>query len=317
MDYILTVPVNNEEKALPLLMKSIVNQTVLPKLCVIVDDGSTDNTPEIINKLERDFTWICHKRLARHVRDKWKFSPKGSPRFAKVVNEGFEYAREICNKNDINYEYLGKVDADVILPEDYFEKLMEQFQQDPQLGIASGGVYKVRVEGSIIDASKAAGHKRGLPDCPTDGARLYRKACFNDIGGFPLIRYSPDSVALAKARLRGWRTRRFKEIKIFLNRAEWGGNFWEGYKFDGYLSYCLNHHPLLSLFRVWSALKQRPHWGVFAWLYGYFLGFLHREEKIADPELRYYYRHQRLREITKIVVRKLRAPFRWRQEGKL
>lgn len=316
MNYILAVPAWNEEKNLPRMMESIIKQTVTPSLCVIVDDGSTDNTPRIINELEQNFSWIRHRTLPKNVPN--RLQPWGpSMHFATVVNEGFKYAQELCSKSGITYDYLGKVDADVILPEDYFERLLKEFQKDPRLGIASGEMYQATVKDNIVAIGHPNQHIRGFPDSPTDAARLYRKACFDDIGGFPLMHYSPDGIALAKARLHGWRTQRFKEIRIFSIRVGARGNTWRKYQSEGYAHYCMDHGPILNLLKVSTALFERPHWGVFAWLYGYFLAFLHREAKIADPELRYYYRHQRLREITKIVVRKLRAPFRWRQEGKL
>lgn len=309
VEYILIMPVRNEEERLPLSMQSIINQTVTPKVCVIIDDGSTDDTAKIIDKLRENFAWIYCKTLPKDTSDTWAFSWSGNLHFAEVVKAGFEYAQEICSQNGIGYEYLGRVDADIILPEDYFERLMEMFQKEPQLGIASGGLYYAELKNNAVDIDKAA-PDRLLDDSPHDGGRLYRKACFDDIGGSPLTP-NTDGVALAKARLRGWRTRCFKEIKaISTRRTLGGGNLWRGHKLAGFDSYCLDYHPLLVLLSAGDALLRRPYYPAFARLYGYLLGFLHRQEKVQDLELRHYYHHQRLLEIKRILLSKLPRGFR-------
>jgi glycosyltransferase involved in cell wall biosynthesis len=303
------MPVRNEEERLPLSMQSIISQTVTPEVCVVIDDGSTDNTAEIIDKLRRDFAWIYCKTLPKNTSDTWAFSWSGNLHFAEVVKAGFEYAQEICTKNGISYECLGKVDADIMLPEDYFKRLIERFQKEPQLGIASGGLWYAELKNNAVDIAKAAPN-RVLDDCPNDGGRLYRKACFDDIGGIP-VTPNTDGVALAKARLLGWRTRCFKEIKVFSTRRTLGGgNLWRGCKLAGFHAYCLDYHPILLLLSAGDALLKRPYYPAFAWLYGYLLGFFHRKEKVKDPELRHYYHNQRLLEIKEILLSKLIRVFR-------
>ena len=309
VEYILIMPVRNEEERLPLSMQSIIKQTVTPKVCVIIDDGSTDDTAKIIGKLRENFAWIHCKTLPKDTSDTWTFSWSGNLHFAEVVKAGFEYAQEICSQDGISYECLGKVDADMILPEDYFERLIERFQKEPQLGIASGEIWYAELKNNAADLDKAA-PSRILDDCPHDGARLIRKACFDDIGGIPLV-HNTDGVALAKARLRGWKTRCFKEIKVFATRRTLGGgNLWRGYKLAGFEAYCLDYHPLLVLLSAGDTLLKRPYYPAFAWLYGYLLGFFHRQEKVKDPELRHYYHHQRLSEIKRILLSKLTRGFK-------
>lgn len=311
MDYILIVPARNEEQRLPLMMKSIINQTVTPKICVIVDDGSTDNTPKIINALEENFTWIYHRTLPPRATETWGFSWDGGTHFAQVVSEGVKYAQEICNSQSIIYEYIAKVDADFVLPKSYFEELISRFQSEPRLGIASGDAYYAEIKDGVIDASNIT-HKSVLADVPSDGARLYRKACLDAIGGI-LVSYGSDSVALAKARLLNWGTKRFGEIRAFATRKSvGGGHAWRGYKFAGYEAYCLDYHPFLVLLRAGSHLLERPHYHAFAWLYGYSLGLLHRRRKIEDEQVRFYFRHQRLAELRRNAFSSIKGVFQKR-----
>jgi len=133
-NYILVTPAKNEEKSLPSVIDSVLNQTILPKLWVIVDDGSTDKTPEILDNFSKKYEWIKVVRLLKGPRDKYLH-------YAYVCRVGFETAIKYCEDNKILYDFVALLDADTILEEKYFEKLIDEFKKDPSLGIASGGIY--------------------------------------------------------------------------------------------------------------------------------------------------------------------------------
>ena len=98
--YILITPVKNEEKNLSHLIRSVINQTIKPSLWVIIDDGSADNTPNMIKKAREEYEWIQSIRLDSTVRDRLLH-------LANVVKKGFDFALEYCRNNGINYNYLG------------------------------------------------------------------------------------------------------------------------------------------------------------------------------------------------------------------
>ena len=294
MNYILVTPAKNEERNLPILAKSVVQQTITPMLWVIVDDGSTDNTPKIIKKLERNFDWIHHKTLEKGRRDLGKH-------FAEVLKEGFEYAIDECNKNGWEYDYLGKVDADIILPTKIFEKLIKKFKEYHKLGIASSGIdiimpnYRKSYEN--ITKEEIIEYDNALLDHPTDAIRLIRKKCFEEIKGIP-ITYAPDSVIDAKARILGWKTKRFKDIKVFhIGKTSSAEGLWKGTKFNGYENYYLNTSPILVIVQATRFLLKRPYYLAFAYLYGYFSSVLRREEKIDDENIRNYFRYEYPKEV--------------------
>lgn len=193
--YILVTPAKNEAENLPDLIKSILSQTVKPNLWVIVDDGSTDATPEILANNEFG-DWIKTIRLQPHPRDI-------TFHYSFVCKNGFDYAIDFCTQMQIEYEFIGLIDADTLLENQYFEKLIDEFKTDPYIGIASGGIYYDN-EGKLELDSVNKEYPRGT-------GRLWRKTCFMETEGY-LIEPSPDSISNIKALLIGWKVKQFKNI---------------------------------------------------------------------------------------------------------
>lgn len=298
MEYIVIVPAKNEEARLSCALESIVTQTILPKLCLVIDDGSTDDTPQIIAEFESRFDWIRHVRTEHQGKDSWGLSKEDAPHFAEIVQRGITSARSICETASLRYEYIAKVDADFILSKEYFEEVFRKFDDEPELGIASGDVYYIETPKQIGN-SQDYEHQKILDDTPSDGARLYRKTCLDDIGGIPMVG-SPDGAALAIARNLGWRTRRLKDIKIFTTRKSvGGGSAWRGHVLAGQNAYALDYHPFLMLLNAIAMFISSPHYQCFAWIWGYVRAAVRRTPKVNDQRIRLYFRKQRLRELTK------------------
>jgi len=274
--YILITPIKDEERSLPDLIRSVVNQTIKPALWVIVDDGSTDETPNIIEEAKLKHNWIRSIQLDESIRDIGKH-------YAYVCRKGFDFGIEYCKINGIQYEYIGLVDADMILCTDFFEKLIKKFEKNPKLGIASGGIYYNDDE--LI-------HEKGREDLPRGGERLWRRKCFEETGGY-LLTYSPDSVSNVKAKLKGWETKQFKEVKAIQTRKTSSAEgFWKGYKSKGVSSYFINTNPLFVVLKGVRYLFKRPYYIGIAYLCGYFGSFLRKQEQINDEEIREYYKNK-------------------------
>jgi glycosyltransferase involved in cell wall biosynthesis len=258
--YVIITPAKNEEKHLPLLAESMVKQTIKPSAWFIIDDGSDDRTPGIILELESKFPWIHSKRLEK---SEVSNTNELAMHFVKMVKEAFDYAVDFCSRSGIEYDYIGKIDADMILPSDYFEKLIEKFEQNSRLGIAGGHYIFVKFD-EKGDMTRKRTPKALLEDGPSGGCLLIGKDCYQDMGGLPL---SPgqDSGALAKARLAGWETKRFTDIESFHLRRRGSA------KWDGYIAYCSDYHPLLVLLNSLACtIRKEPLRGI-AYLYGYSL----------------------------------------------
>ena len=132
-------------------------------------------------------------------------------------------------------------------------------------------------------------HAKLAVDEPSGGHMLIRKECFEQCEGIP-ISYAVDSVIKAKARLRGWDTRRFEdnlatEIRD-VNAAE---GYWKGFVHKGKASYYLTHNPIHVLIRTIMYSFRRPYYTGIAYLLGYTGSFVQRSDRINDKEIRKYF----------------------------
>ncbi len=121
-NYIVIIPARNEEIRLPSAIDSIIRQTVLPILCLIINDGSDDNTPAIIKEYEQEYKWICHIETEHKHPGTWSLERDDIPHFARILIDGINRAKIICREQSLSYDFIAKVDADMILPPYYFEE---------------------------------------------------------------------------------------------------------------------------------------------------------------------------------------------------
>lgn len=285
-DYILVTPCKNEEESLPKLAESVIKQTIKPALWVIVDDGSTDRTPEILEDIASKNNWIKSLRLNEKPRDL-------GIHVSHVYRTGFDYAINYCKCNEIEYNYICSVDADIILENNYFELLMFETEKNENLGVCSGRI------GNIISEKVIWTDFR--EDLPSGGARLWRKNCFETTGGY-LLTCSPDSVSNVKAKIQGWETRQFGHVKAISTRAYASAEGqWRGYKKVGANNYFIGYTPSHVILKGISLLHSKTEFsksGVgLAYIYGYFSEYIKRSPRLNDLEIIDYYKKKRLREI--------------------
>ena len=285
-DYILVTPCKNEEDSLPELAESVVGQEITPVLWVIVDDGSTDKTPEILDELCSKHSWIKTVTLNEKPRDL-------GVHVSHVYRTGFDAAINYCIENGIDYDYIASVDADIILDIDYFSSLISEFEADPNLGICSGHIGN-KIRGNIVWSDYKY-------DLPSGGARLWKSECFEDTGGF-LLTCSPDSVSNVKAKIRGWNTRHFAQPKAISTRAYSSAQGqWKGYRKLGSNNYFIGYSPihvcLKGIKLLYSKNGYFTHGVGLAYVYGYFHDFILDKPRLNDKEVIDYYQKNRLKEI--------------------
>lgn len=281
-NYLIVTPAKNEEDMLPDLAKDIINQSVRPIIWVIVDDGGTDRTWEIVQNLKREFEWIDGIRLESR-----RGSTYGWEGLKYVVRKGFNYAIDFCDKHHLDYRFLANVDSDVRLEQEYFEKLIDLFYEDKKLGIASGFILEEKM--SLERLARREEH-------PTSAAMLFRRECYETIGG-----WQGHSTSIIKARNRGWRLKGFRCAKLLHQRK---ASSRKSYLSQGEYSYFVNYHPITAI-RTGISLTNRTPTGGLLYLFGYFKSLLLKEEKLEDEEItRYYWDSANL--ILKQIAKKLR-----------
>lgn len=272
--YIIQTPVKNEEENLPYLIKSIANQTITPAIWLIIDDGSTDSTPDIINKARQEHEFIETLRLEEGEYDL-------GLHLSDVTNKGMLTLLDICDKREIKFSFWGNVDGDVTLVENYYEALINEFCNSESLGISSGATWYHK-DGIIH-------HYKANESEPSGGNMLVKKECLFDCN-LPLpLTYSWDSAIKTKARIKGWDTKRFDNIKSVDSReVNAVAGYWAGYFKTGMGMGFLNIHPLHAILKSISRSRKYPYYIGIAYLCGYVYNMIIIREKINDDEIKKY-----------------------------
>jgi len=265
--YVIITPVRDEEAFIEGTIRSVVSQTALPLQWVIVDDGSTDRTAEIVGGYLAANHWIKLVRL----------TDRGYYHAGAGVVEAFYKGYE--NLSATGYDFIVKLDGDVSFERGYFEMLLKRFDEDRRLGIASGSLI-MPVGGSFVMEDTQ-------PDHPIGASKMYRKECFLDIGGLKAIP-GWDTADVLTAQMKGWETRRFPDISFVHYRPTGtrrkgisGGKFYLGrmqYRFGYTLSYTL----LKAAYRSF----ERPYIiGSLSLVAGYMASLIKGEGRLFDEEL--------------------------------
>jgi glycosyltransferase involved in cell wall biosynthesis len=285
LQYVLITPSRNEARLIENTLKSVVAQTVLPLKWVVVNDGSTDATAEIVRTYEERYRWI--ELVDRPVRKERHFAAK-----VEAFNSGWERVKQLP------YDIIGNLDADVSLDPDHFEFLLSKFSQDDRLGVAGTVFTEPDGYNSATDSFEGQTYVSGQ-------CQIFRRRCFEEIGGYvPSKAGGIDWMAVTTARMIGWKTRSFRE-KSFLHHRVLGtaerGIVASNYAY-GKKDYILGGHPLWQIFRCLYRSAKRPYLvGGGALLAGYTAAFLSRMERPVSPELMRFHRAEQMRKLKAIL----------------
>lgn len=293
MNYLLITAARNEAAFIEKTLASVVAQTVLPERWFIVDDGSTDRTPEIVGDCVQRFPWI---ELIRQ--------PQRAERsFAGKVNA---FHAALKRAEPLQFEIVGNLDADVSFEPDHMAFLLNKFSEDPRLGVA-GTPFTEEGYDSAVDSFEGERHVAGQ-------CQLFRLDCFRDIGGYiPNPAGGVDWMAVTTARMKGWKTQSFSQKRFHhyrhMGTAEASG---VGALFSyGQKDYYLGGSPIWQLFRVCYRSTKRPFLvGGFALLSGYCWAALKRVKRPVSPELMRFHRREqmtKLRSILRSIVARRRV----------
>ncbi|MEM6720929.1 MAG: glycosyltransferase family 2 protein [Bacteroidota bacterium] len=192
MKFYIVIPAHNEELHIKATLTSIVQQTKLPEKVVVVNDNSSDGTAAIIDTFTKSYTFITKVNTN---------APNEHLPGSKVINtfyKGFETL-------DDQFDVIVKLDADIILPENYFQVIADHFKNDEKIGIAGGFCYIKIGNDWILENLTDKDHVRGA-------LKAYRKQCFLDIGGLKKA-MGWDTVDELLAQYYGWKVKTDTTLK--------------------------------------------------------------------------------------------------------
>jgi poly-beta-1,6-N-acetyl-D-glucosamine synthase len=292
--YVLVTPARNEEAFIGATIEAIIRQDHRPVCWVIVSDGSTDRTDEIVSRHCAEHAWIRLLRLPSHP-DR-QFGAK-----AKAFNAGYQSMR------DLVFDVVGNLDADITVGPHYFRRLLSRFAADPQLGVAGTPFAE--------DASRpdrhAYAHKGANLDHVSGACQLFRRACFEAVGGYvPIKGGGIDWVAVTTARMKGWKTRTFTDQVCLHHRpigtaetGRLGARFHYGRK-----AYYVGGHPLWEAVRAVAQMRRPPLLlGGLCFYAGYFWAWLSRTPRAVSAELMAFHRAEQMRRLGRLL--------RWHRAG--
>lgn len=193
MNYYIVIPAHNEEAFIALTLQSLLSQTLLPKKIVIVNDNSTDKTAEIVLDYAKEnpfITLVNKTSSAIHL--------PGS-KVIQAFHKGFETL-------DSDYDIIVKLDADLILPDNYFERISSIFEKDPKVGMAGGFAFIEKNGDWILENLTDKDHIRGA-------FKAYRKELFLQMGNLkPAMGW--DTVDELLAKFYGWKVVTDASLKV-------------------------------------------------------------------------------------------------------
>ena len=284
---LIITPVRNEAAHIERVARGLAAQTRRPERWLVVDDGSDDETPRILERLsaELDFMRVVSSPPGLTIAAADRLAVAAAPR-------AFNYGLHTIDPRELSlFTHLGKLDGDVELFPDYFATILAEFDRNPGLGIAGGVVLECH-EGEWQAAPSAREHVRGA-------LKLYSRECFGAIGG-SWERLGWDGVDEVTARMRGFQTRSFDEARAYHHRHTGSADGrLRGHVRWGEAHWILHHGLPWTLLRAGKVAGIEPR-GVSAaaYLYGYGRAAARRVPRVEVPGYREFVRaeqHQRIR----------------------
>jgi biofilm PGA synthesis N-glycosyltransferase PgaC len=266
--YVLISPCRNESEFMRRTLDSVASQWVPPAEWIVVDDGSTDATQEILEEYQSRLPYL--RVITRDDRGKRSVGPG--------VIEAFYAGYE---RVSVPYDYLCKLDMDLDLPPRYFERLIEKMEEDPRLGTVSGKAY-------FIDAKTGKHVLELIRDHMSVGASKFcRKDCFEEVGGF-VRQVMWDGIDCHTARLFGWKAGSFDEPDLRFEHLRPMGSsdksIYAGRKRHGYGQYFMGSSlPFITLSAISRLMAQPRFTGSAMMWWGYVESMLQRKPRYDDP----------------------------------
>jgi hypothetical protein len=275
--YGLATAAYNEEKIMEQTIESIVSQTLRPQKWIIVSDGSTDRTDEIVKSYAAKYDFIELDRISED-------HPRNFTAQVNAINRGF------AKLKTLPLDFIGNLDADITVEADYFKLLLDKFAQEPKLGMAGGYIYE-KQDGEFKNRSGNS------ISSVAHGVQLFRHECLEFLGGYePFSWGGTDSHACVRLRMLGWKVQSIPELKAFHHRPTGAGFGAMRYTFrGGLMDHYFGTHPVFELFRVARRILAKPYVvGGMVRLAGFIWGYCTGAKREVSDEYTRYLRQEQM-----------------------
>ncbi|HEY8750500.1 MAG TPA: glycosyltransferase family A protein [Tepidisphaeraceae bacterium] len=274
--YALITPCRDESKYARRTLESIIAQSVQPALWIIVDDGSHDQTPEILAEYAAKYRFI--KVIRREDR--------GFRKLGGGVIDAFYEGFKSLQQED--FEYVCKLDLDLDLPPRYFETLMRRMELNPRIGTASGKPWFAGPDGRQVSEMCGDENSVGM-------IKFYRLSCFKQIGGFvPELMW--DGIDGHRCRMQGWIASSWDDVELRFEHLRPMGtshkNWWTGRVRHGVGQYYMGTGPIYMLASALFRMTRPPILvGGVAMMWGYLKSLIERKPRYDADGFRKFLRH--------------------------
>lgn len=287
--YVLMTAARNEAAYVAKTIQAVLGQSRLPEKWVIVSDGSTDATDEIVT----DYTRRCN--LIQFVRRERVGPDQGFASKVYALIEAYGWLK------DVDYEFIGNLDADVTFGTHYIEDILSKFNRNMRLGIAGGFIFE---EQGGVFKSRPTNTTRSV----AGAIQMFRRECYEGVGGLTPARLGgEDWIAEIKARRLGWDVEAFPEQTVYHHKASTRarGVLRERTR-QGALAYSLGSYPLFEVFKCLRRVKEKPYFiGALIRMSSYFWCWVRRDERAVSSDIAGFLRAEqiaRLRSYFKTVA---------------
>ena len=282
--YVLITPARDEGDYVERTINSVIHQTVLPQKWVIVSEGSTDRTEEIVTSYAEEYAFI--QLVSSKSTSRRNFGSK-----VRAIWKGSEQLK------GIKYQFIGNVDADVSFKPDYYEKILAKFRDNPRLGIAGGVVFDNR-RGKWI-------RQFANPSWSVAGAiQMFRRQCYEGIGGYIQLPVGGiDTVAEAMARKYGWEVKSFADLAVLHHGTKKENVLLTRFR-GGIREYAIGYHPLFHFAKSIYRIQERPYVvGSLFRLAGFLYALLRRERSAVPHDLVSYLRQEQYKRLYSLLIK--------------
>ncbi len=263
MKYVIVIPAKDEEKNIADTLQSVVDQTLKPEVCLVVDDNSSDQTSNIVNDYSKRYSFIKYFK---------NISPKDTYSLGGHVVEVFNIGVQHLKGQGVDFEYAIKMDADITFVGTYIQSISEK-NTNGELGIFSGTPYYMHNGKKIIDYSPLW-HAHGQ-------FKIYSMKCLEDIGGIPLS-LGWDTADNIKAMAKGWKTQAYRDVFYKMHRKVGGkSSLKKGRINHGIGAYVLGYNIFYFFIKVLHDLIRPPFFaGSVYMVYGYIKSIFNKRKVI-------------------------------------